>query len=73
MRQYLLTERGIEIAGGFGPLAGKVFRIGTHGLRFDRRECADAARRLEEALAEQGYRPAGDGPAAAERSLAAAV
>ena len=29
--QYLLEKRGIEIAGGFGPLAGKVFRIGPMG------------------------------------------
>ena len=25
------TKPGIEIAGGFGPLAGKVFRIGVMG------------------------------------------
>jgi alanine-glyoxylate transaminase/serine-glyoxylate transaminase/serine-pyruvate transaminase len=31
VRQYLLRERNIEIAGGFGPLAGKVFRIGVMG------------------------------------------
>ncbi len=31
LRQYLLDERGIEIAGGFGPLAGKVLRIGLMG------------------------------------------
>ena len=30
-RKRLLTERGIEIAGGFGPLAGKIFRIGVMG------------------------------------------
>jgi len=28
VQQYLLEERAIEIEGGFGPLAGKVFRIG---------------------------------------------
>ena len=27
----LLKEKGIEIAGGFGPLAGKIFRIGVMG------------------------------------------
>lgn len=27
----LLTEHGIEISGGFGPLAGKIFRIGCMG------------------------------------------
>jgi alanine-glyoxylate transaminase/serine-glyoxylate transaminase/serine-pyruvate transaminase len=30
-RKWLLDERGIEIAGGFGPLAGKIFRIGLMG------------------------------------------
>lgn len=31
VRQRLLAEYGIEIAGGFGPLAGKIFRIGLMG------------------------------------------
>jgi len=31
VRQYLLEKNGIEILGGFGPLAGKVFRIGVMG------------------------------------------
>jgi alanine-glyoxylate transaminase/serine-glyoxylate transaminase/serine-pyruvate transaminase len=31
VRKRLLDEVGIEIAGGFGPLAGKVFRIGVMG------------------------------------------
>jgi alanine-glyoxylate transaminase/serine-glyoxylate transaminase/serine-pyruvate transaminase len=31
LRRRLLDEPGIEIAGGFGPLAGKVFRIGVMG------------------------------------------
>ena len=31
VRQRLLNERGIEIAGGFGPLAGRIFRIGLMG------------------------------------------
>ena len=31
IRTWLLEKRGIEIAGGFGPLAGKVFRIGLMG------------------------------------------
>jgi len=31
VRQRLLSEYGIEIAGGFGQLAGKVFRIGLMG------------------------------------------
>jgi alanine-glyoxylate transaminase/serine-glyoxylate transaminase/serine-pyruvate transaminase len=31
VRKQLLDEHGIEIAGGFGPLAGKIFRIGIMG------------------------------------------
>jgi alanine-glyoxylate transaminase / serine-glyoxylate transaminase / serine-pyruvate transaminase len=31
VRTYLLKQYGIEIAGGFGPLAGKIFRIGVMG------------------------------------------
>ena len=31
VRATLLHDHGIEIAGGFGPLAGKVFRIGHLG------------------------------------------
>jgi alanine-glyoxylate transaminase/serine-glyoxylate transaminase/serine-pyruvate transaminase len=31
VRNKLMADYGIEIAGGFGPLAGKVFRIGTMG------------------------------------------
>jgi len=30
-RERLIAEFGIEIAGGFGPLAGKIFRIGLMG------------------------------------------
>ena len=31
VRSILMKEHGIEIMGGFGPLAGKVFRIGVMG------------------------------------------
>jgi len=31
VRKRLLAEHSIEIAGGFGPLAGKIFRIGLMG------------------------------------------
>jgi len=31
VRKKLMADYGIEIAGGLGPLAGKVFRIGTMG------------------------------------------
>ena len=31
VKNYLLEKHGIEIAGGFGPLAGKIFRVGLMG------------------------------------------
>ena len=31
VRRTLIADHGIEIAGGFGPLAGKIFRIGVMG------------------------------------------
>jgi len=31
IRKYLLDKHAIEIAGGFGPLAGKILRIGLMG------------------------------------------
>ena len=31
VRKRLMADHGIEIAGGFGPLAGKIFRIGLMG------------------------------------------
>ena len=31
VKNYLLEKHGIEIAGGFGPLAGKIFRVGVMG------------------------------------------
>jgi alanine-glyoxylate transaminase / serine-glyoxylate transaminase / serine-pyruvate transaminase len=31
VRRALMDEDGIEVAGGFGPLAGKVFRVGLMG------------------------------------------
>jgi alanine-glyoxylate transaminase/serine-glyoxylate transaminase/serine-pyruvate transaminase len=71
VRQYLLQERGIEIAGGFGPLAGQIFRIGTMGYGSTAENVLLILRELEGALKQQGYRPADDGPAAAEKALSA--
>jgi len=31
VRRDLLAEHGIEVGAGFGPLAGKIFRIGVMG------------------------------------------
>jgi alanine-glyoxylate transaminase / serine-glyoxylate transaminase / serine-pyruvate transaminase len=48
VRNWLLEKRGIEIAGGFGPLAGKVFRVGLMGYG----STADNAAFILEALSE---------------------
>jgi alanine-glyoxylate transaminase/serine-glyoxylate transaminase/serine-pyruvate transaminase len=69
VRQHLLAERGIEIAGGFGPLAGKVFRIGLMGHGSRAENVLLILEALAAALERQGYKPAGDAPAAAERAL----
>ena len=73
VRAYLLEKHGMEIAGGFGPLAGKVFRIGTMGYGSTPENVMLILGVLEEALKQQGYQPAGDSRAAAAKSLAAAV
>lgn len=73
LRQHLLTDRGIEIAGGFGPLAGQIFRIGLMGHASTAENVLLVLDALEEALKLQGYRPAGDARGAAEKALAATV
>jgi alanine-glyoxylate transaminase / serine-glyoxylate transaminase / serine-pyruvate transaminase len=73
VRAWLLERYGMEIAGGFGPLAGKIFRIGTMGYGSTPENIMLILEALEAALKQQGYRSAGDARAAAEKSLAAAV
>ena len=55
VRKYLLEERGMEIAGGFGPLAGKVFRIGLMGYGSQAENVSLVLEALGEALKRQGY------------------
>jgi alanine-glyoxylate transaminase/serine-glyoxylate transaminase/serine-pyruvate transaminase len=69
VRQYLLERRGIEISGGFGPLAGKVFRIGLMGYGSTGENVLLILEALEEALRHAGYTPAGDARAAAVAAL----
>jgi alanine-glyoxylate transaminase/serine-glyoxylate transaminase/serine-pyruvate transaminase len=58
VRKYLLDERGIEISGGFGPLAGKVFRIGLMGYGSQPENVTLVLEALEDALKQQGYKAA---------------
>ena len=67
VRQYLLEKRGMEIAGGFGPLAGKVFRIGLMGYGSTAENVLLILEALEEALRHEGYTATGSSRSAAEK------
>jgi len=56
VRKRLFDEQGIEILGGFGPLAGKVFRIGIMGPLATEDNVQFLLRELKKALAAEGYR-----------------
>jgi alanine-glyoxylate transaminase/serine-glyoxylate transaminase/serine-pyruvate transaminase len=71
VRARLLAERGIEIAGGFGPLAGKIFRVGLMGASSTQQNVLLVLEALEAALRAEGYRPAGSGHSAAAQFYAA--
>jgi alanine-glyoxylate transaminase/serine-glyoxylate transaminase/serine-pyruvate transaminase len=50
-----LLEMDIEISGGFGPLAGKTWRVGLMGVNANPKPIMALLGALEQALAEQGY------------------
>lgn len=56
VRRRLMESHGIEIAGGFGPLAGKVWRIGTMGYGSTEENVDLLVSALREALAAEGWR-----------------
>lgn len=69
VRSQLLDEFNIEIAGGFGPLKGKLWRIGLMGYSCLRNNVLLFLAAFEKVLLEQGFRlPAGAGVGAAVRS-----
>ena len=55
VRKRLMDSQGIEILGGFGPLAGKVFRIGIMGPLATEDNVEFLLRELKKALAAEGY------------------
>jgi alanine-glyoxylate transaminase / serine-glyoxylate transaminase / serine-pyruvate transaminase len=57
VRRRLLEEKGIEILGGFGPLAGKVFRIGIMGPLATEDNVEFLLDELRKSLSAEGYRP----------------
>ena len=55
VREALLENDGIEILGGFGPLAGKIFRIGVMGPLATRENLDFFFNRFAKALAGAGH------------------
>ena len=55
VRRRLLDGPGIEIAGGFGPLAGKVFRIGVMGPLATEDNVDFFLKEFKRALSAEGY------------------
>ena len=56
VRKRLLEEQGIEIQSGFGPLAGKVFRIGIMGPLATEENVQFLLRELGRALTAEGHK-----------------
>jgi alanine-glyoxylate transaminase / serine-glyoxylate transaminase / serine-pyruvate transaminase len=56
VRKRLMDSEGIEILGGFGPLAGKVFRIGIMGPLATEENVDFLLREFKKALVAEGYR-----------------
>ncbi len=68
VRNQLLEEFNIEIAGGLGPLKSKIWRIGLMGFSSQRTHVLLLLAALEKVLIEHGFRaPAGAGVAVAIR------
>jgi alanine-glyoxylate transaminase/serine-glyoxylate transaminase/serine-pyruvate transaminase len=69
VRQQLLDEFNIEIAGGFGPVKGQLWRVGLMGYSSQRTNVLLLLAALEKVLLDQGFSvPAGAGVGAAVRS-----
>lgn len=69
VRNQLLDEFNIEIAGGFGPVKGKIWRVGLMGHCSQKANVLLLLAAFEKVLGEQGFRaPAGAGMAAAIES-----
>jgi len=62
VRRTLLEEFGIEIGAAFGPLQGKIWRIGTMGYSARRQNVLAALGALEQVLRREGW-PVHGGPA----------
>ena len=69
VRRQLLDEFNIEIAGGLGPIKGKIWRVGLMGYSCQETNVLLFLAAFEKTLLDQGFRlPAGAGVAAAVKS-----
>lgn len=69
VRQQLLDEFNIEIAGGIGPTKGQIWRIGLMGFSSQKQNVLLLLAAMEKVLLDQGFRvPSGAGVGAAVRS-----
>jgi len=71
VRKRLLAEHDIEVLGGFGPLAGKVFRVGIMGPLSSDDNVMMLLDAFEKCLRAEGYKPAASGRDAAAAAYAA--
>ena len=70
VRRSLLFDYNIEIGGGLGPVAGRIWRIGLMGENSKPASVLSVLSALEQLLDKEGYEVArGEGVAAAERAL----
>jgi alanine-glyoxylate transaminase/serine-glyoxylate transaminase/serine-pyruvate transaminase len=70
VRSTLLHKHNIEIGGGLGPVAAKIWRIGLMGENSNPSSVFTFLSALEEVLAQEGHEvPRGEGLAAAQRAL----
>jgi alanine-glyoxylate transaminase/serine-glyoxylate transaminase/serine-pyruvate transaminase len=67
IRKRMLDDHGIEVLGGFGPLSGKVLRVGIMGGGSTRTNVLRALEALEQSLRAEGYTPPASGREAAEQ------
>ncbi|MBI4201082.1 MAG: alanine--glyoxylate aminotransferase family protein [Chloroflexi bacterium] len=71
VRSTLLRQYNIEIGGGLGPVAGKIWRIGLMGENSKASNVLTFLSALEQLLPQEGFEVAsGAGVAAAQRALA---
>lgn len=71
VRDVLLEEFNLEISGGLGEYANRMWRIGIMGHSAQQANVMLLLAALEHALRRQGWQPAGSGTAAAEAVYAA--